>query len=182
MAPFGRFLPLRYKWHGGSPQNPIVEYHRSWAIFWFAQQPWQRPIRSVRVTQQNNPYSAPQPEATSSREDRQIPSFTIRLAKWAFICGLSGIPSFILAMTLHSSEKQILAMAVGIFIFSVMYAVLEGTHYVQSLLDDSAIRGLAYFTYGCRLGCSVIFPIGMFLDCIPGMYSVDLVENLYGNY
>jgi hypothetical protein len=135
------------------------------------------------MTQDSNPYSAPQIEAGDQEEsDRPIPPLTIRLAKWTFVCFLSAIPSFLWALSLHSSEEQILAMAVGVFIFSLLYAILEGTHYVQILLKDSAIRGLAYFTYGCRLGCSVIFPIGMILDCVPGMYAVDLIETFYGAY
>ena len=45
-------------------------------------------------------------------------------------------------------------------------------------MTNRAVRLAARIGYGTRLGISILFPIGLYLDVIVGMFSIMLMSNL----
>ena len=96
-----------------------------------------------------------------------------RFALWTIICVVSAAPSFMWA----SREFDRGAMVVGVALFVLAYTALTSTAAFERFHQRPFVRRTLYIGYGARLVASILFPLGMGLDMLPGMLSVALVEN-----
>lgn len=100
-----------------------------------------------------------------------------RLVLWTIVCVVSAVPSFMWA----SQEFDRRAMTVGVALFILAYTALTSTAAFDRFHARPFVRRTLYIGYGARLAVSLVFPLGMGLDMLPGMLSVSLVEGLLGN-
>jgi hypothetical protein len=59
--------------------------------------------------------------------------------------------------------------------------VLTGQERVRSRLQQPFVRRTVKIGYGARIVISVVFPIGLAADLYPGMLSLMVTEELFGN-
>jgi hypothetical protein len=97
-----------------------------------------------------------------------------RLVLWTFLCGVSAIPSFYVG----SHEFDTRAMLVGVGVFSVAYTLFTSTTGFRRFAERPSVRRTLYIGYGTRIGISVLYPVGMAADLIPGFLSVGIVGGL----
>ncbi len=100
-----------------------------------------------------------------------------RFLLWAVLCSVCAAPSFIWA----ASQYDVAAMLVGVFLFVVLYTVATCTPHFERLRDRPFVRRTLHIGYGTRLGLSIVFPLGMALDLIPGALSARIVDSLVVN-
>src|SRR4051812_38491282 len=91
---------------------------------------------------------------------------------WTAMCGVSAAPSFIWA--LEGFNKA--AMATGVVLFIIAYTISTSTPAFLRFRERPFVRRTLYIGYGTRLVLSILFPVGMAVDLIPGMMSISLVQ------
>ncbi len=104
--------------------------------------------------------------------------------KWTLACGLAAAPSFFIAMSLVHRTGYAAAcggMIAGTAVFVVLYGFVERTQRVQRILSWRFAKRTAWIGYGTRIAASIIFPMGVFLDMICGLFSVGFSQWLLGN-
>ena len=110
-----------------------------------------------------------------------MPPWLKRFLFWSMICWVSAGPSFFFGYGVTpKGPAAILAMALGVVIFSVAYALITGTELVARIRRRRVLRYTLRVGYGTRVGLSVLFPIGMYVDVICGMLSYGLVDEVLG--
>lgn len=89
----------------------------------------------------------------------------------AMVCTVSAIPSFLWAV--RSFDIAAMLLGVGLFIcaYLTIWNLAPG-----SLFTNYYVAWTVRIAYGIRLTISVVFPIGMAVDMIPGMISVNLIK------
>lgn len=133
-----------------------------------------------------NPFQAPSVETPylPRAEDSRLkqPSVSLVFAKWLVICLISAAPSFVMALVLarDSVVDEIVGMFLGIFVFVGLYTFAEMRPQVQALLSDPRKRLTAKIGYGIRIGISILFPVGLYLDIAVGFISVSITTALAG--
>ncbi len=92
------------------------------------------------------------------------------------ICVVTAIPSFMWA----TREYDTLGMAAGVAAYIVAYIL------IWNLWPDGLFRGKYHLmwsvrlAYGTRLFVSMVFPLGMGLDLIPGLTSCNIIREILG--
>lgn len=129
-----------------------------------------------------NPYSAPKLIPTETAElvvpDRR--SRPLRaLGRWTLVCGISAAPSFFWGCALHNAIEHIIGMIGGILVFILAYTAVECTHYYQQIITRPYMHRTVLIGYGTRILISVIFPVGLAIDMMTGVFSVAIVENVW---
>ena len=135
-----------------------------------------------------NPFQAPMVE-TPVRPifvDAELkPKSLVRVAvKWTLICAISAAPSFVVAMWATGSDAPVSAaagMLMAIFLFICAYTYAEMTPFFRRLMLDPRKKRAAKITYGIRVGVSIVFPVGIYLDFMIGILSVGLMSGLLGD-
>lgn len=107
-------------------------------------------------------------------ESDQVFKVLRRLGIWAFVCGISAVPSFLWA---HQSFDRA-AMVFGVLLFIAIYTVLSCTPYFERIYLLPHVRKTLYIGYWVRIGLSIAFPLGMGIDLIPGLISLNIVNGL----
>jgi hypothetical protein len=82
------------------------------------------------------------------------------------------------------NTSAIAGMACGILVFIIAYTAIEHTAFVQRLLAQKVFRRTAQIGYGTRIGISIVFPVGFYLDLFVGFVSVPTSQwaiRLFGN-
>ena len=132
-----------------------------------------------------NPYQAtliedPDPPPTQAESPQLTQGSIVWIAaKWTFICCLSAAPSFIWGCQIGSMELSLmLAMLLGILVFVIGYTIFECTAFAQRLLLQPGVRLTAKIGYGTRMGISIVFPVGMFMDAMVGIASTAITDSL----
>lgn len=97
-----------------------------------------------------------------------------RFALWTVICTVSAAPSFFWAQGEYSRD----AMVLGVALFILAYTALTSTAAFDRFHRRPFIRRTLYIGYGTRLGLSLAFPLGIWVDLWPGMFSVGVVNRL----
>lgn len=100
-----------------------------------------------------------------------------RLLLWTIVCAASAAPSYMWA----SSEFDRRAMIVGVCLFVLAYTALTSTAAFERFHNRPFMRRTLYIGYGARLAASLLFPVGMGLDMLPGMLSVSITRAVLGN-
>ncbi len=106
--------------------------------------------------------------------ESRTPRVLRRLLLWSVICIVSAAPSFLFAQ----NEFDTGGMVLGVALFIALYTVATSTDAFERFHARPFVRRTLYIGYGLRLGISIVYPIGMGADMLPGMLSVGLVENL----
>ena len=73
-----------------------------------------------------------------------------------------------------ATSSAVAGMICGVFCYVVAYTALEHTLTVRRLLTDKCIRRTAKIGYGTRIGISIVFPIGFYLDLMVGIVVVPV--------
>ncbi len=95
--------------------------------------------------------------------------------RWLTVCGIAAAPSFVLGLMLDGDAAEAIAgMVCGVLCFVFAYTLLEHTKMIRKWLTRKTVRRTARIGYGTRIGISVIFPIGFYLDMIVGIFSVPV--------
>jgi hypothetical protein len=95
---------------------------------------------------------------------------------WSAICGLTAIPSFILAREERFDPG---GMVAGILLFVIAYVIIGCTDsFDRRFSQDLQFRRSIYAGYLLRALSGAIFPVGACLDMIPGIISVEIVGTL----
>jgi hypothetical protein len=97
-----------------------------------------------------------------------------RAALWTLLCCVSAGPSFIWA----SRDFDSAAMISGVAMFIVFYTVGTSTRAFLRFQRLPFVRRTLYIGYGLRVILSIVFPVGMTVDLLPGMFSVTVVQGL----
>ena len=97
-----------------------------------------------------------------------------RLALWAVICCVSAAPSFAWA----NEDFSRAAMLFGVAVYIAAYTLSTCTEWFERFHRRPFVRRTLYVGYGARLAISILFPIGMGLDMMPGLLSIAIVQRL----
>ena len=92
---------------------------------------------------------------------------------WFVVCFVCAVPSLFCA--LDEFDRQ--AMLLGISIFALGMFAVTSTDGFYRFSRKSFVRRTLYIGYGIRIAVSVIFPIGMIVDLVPGIISISLVSS-----
>lgn len=98
-----------------------------------------------------------------------------RFLLWAAICCVSAAPSFAWA----HEEFHRGAMVLGVALFTIAYTVFTSTERFEQFYRRPFVRRTLYIGYGARLAASIVFPVGVGMDLLPGMLSVNLVQGAF---
>ena len=102
--------------------------------------------------------------------------FLAHVGMWTVICVTCAVPSF--CWVNSASPFDMRAILCGILVFILLYAAVTSTAAFERLLALPFVRRTLYIGFGLRLAISVIFPVGMAVDLVPGIASVLIVEEL----
>jgi hypothetical protein len=103
-----------------------------------------------------------------------MPRVLRRFLLWSVVCVVSAAPSFFWA---HKNFHQG-AMALGVAIFISLYTATTSTDAYERFHSRPFVRRTLYIGYGLRVGISIVFPVGLYADLLPGMLSMGLMEEL----
>lgn len=100
----------------------------------------------------------------------------LRLALWSIVCTIAALPSFLWAASMYDWP----AMACGVACFVVAYTIITGTPAFLRLQQRPFVRRSLKIGFVARLIASLVAPVGMLIDLIPGVVSASLVEAVLG--
>ena len=131
----------------------------------------------------NNPYQAPSTYADAPTAElvEEIKPLNVGavLFKWLVICAVSAGPSFFWGIMIGKQQlNAAIGMILGVLTFAAVYTVFECRPFVQRLLRNRLIKRTAKIGYGTRIGVSIIFPVGLYMDMIVGLGAMSTVEAL----
>ena len=134
-----------------------------------------------------NPYQAPittdLATATALAEDEFKEPKPLKIFfKWLVVCVICAGPSFFWGCLISKAQwQQIMAMTLGIIAFVIAYTAIECTPYFQRVMRDRLLRRTLKIGFGTRIGISLLFPFGIYLDLFIGFLSVSITESLFPN-
>lgn len=97
---------------------------------------------------------------------------SIAAVRWFLICGISAIPSWVIAS--GRTTAVIGGMATGVILFAVGYTFLDVWTRRHPLRQRRDVKITLAITYGTRIAISLLFPIGFFVDIFCGIFSVSI--------
>lgn len=95
-----------------------------------------------------------------------------RTVVWTALCAGCAGPSIFLAILVRANP---LALAISCIAFVAAYVVLTGTEFWISLWQRDSARRAIIAGFTLRILASIVFPLGMMLDMIPGMVIAELI-------
>jgi hypothetical protein len=104
--------------------------------------------------------------------------FREQLIKWLWLCALIAVPSFLWAM----GTFDLVGMGLGVLTFVVAYAAIATVPRINNWARDPHVRRTLKIGYGTRLALSALFPVGMIVDAIPGMISLEISRVLWTEF
>jgi hypothetical protein len=96
------------------------------------------------------------------------------IMSWAFICCVSAGPS-LAWVALFGREFHGGAIVAGIGVYFVAYLALTSTREFATFARKWSIRRTLLIGYLTRIVVSAVFPIGMALDLVAGLFSMNFV-------
>lgn len=94
---------------------------------------------------------------------------------WFAVCVICAIPGMCIALPIFNP----LGIFAGISTVVMFYVCVTSTDAYQKLIRLPFVLRSIQIGVGTRLLVSVVFPIGMFADLIPGVIAVELVTWLF---
>ncbi|MEW6251703.1 MAG: zinc ribbon domain-containing protein [Planctomycetota bacterium] len=101
-----------------------------------------------------------------------------RLLQWMTVCCVCALPSFMWGLI--SREAHPLGMLCGVAMFIAAYTVVTASRRFVRFEALPFVRRTLLIGYGTRIAMSILFPVGMGVDLVPGMASVALVAVVLG--
>ena len=138
------------------PENPI--------------NPFAVPLSSVAIApERGNPDPLP------------LPQLSRVLVKWLIVCGIAAAPSFVMGGGVGNwRTAAVLGMVSGVLVFVIGYTALEFTNAVQKQMQKPVSRRAAWIAYITRVGISVVYPVGLFIDIICGIFAMGFASSVTG--
>ena len=135
--------------------------------------------------QPTNPYAAPVSLPVATVPDEQLlltpPKPGRVVGKWLIVCFVAAGPSFFFGAGIGGWRiPEIAGMIAGILIFVAGYSGIEFLPQIQSAMAQRAKRKSTRIAYITRMGISILFPIGVFIDMYCGIVSLSLSAALTG--
>lgn len=132
-----------------------------------------------------NPYAAPTSIAVADfLEEQELlpePDPLRVIIKWLVVCTVAAGPSFFIGGGIGNwRTPEVLGMIVGILIFVAGYSAIEFMPQTRSAMAERAKRRAARIAYISRMGISILFPVGVFVDLYCGIASLGLASMLTG--
>lgn len=133
-----------------------------------------------------NPFAAPLTSATieplpGNPNPLPPPKLPNVVAKWLLVCAFAAGPSFFIGGSLGGWRfSAVLGMVIGVLIFVIGYSAFEFTTTVQQQISDPVSRRAAWIAYLTRIGISIAFPIGVFVDVFCGAFAVGISSTITG--
>lgn len=126
---------------------------------------------------------APVVKDTSSDADAQVgpvepPSLSWVISRWTLVCVISAVPSFLWGLSTIANQ-QWLAMILGVATFIVGYVWLDVHTAKWDWRQNSRWTSVVRIGYWTRIVCSLVLPVGMFLDLWCGMLSFGIAEFIW---
>ena len=140
----------------------------------------------MSIQEPDNPFQSPatvshvidaEPQQDQHEHDDVGMATAKATLRWSLICGISAIPSWILAN--GTSPEIVTGMATGIFIFVIGYTILDVATRKHPLRQKREVKTTLTITYGTRMAISILFPVGFFVDIFCGIFAVGATEFLY---
>lgn len=110
-----------------------------------------------------------------------------RFVLWSLVCWISAAPSFSLAASFGGGGRGAgaggfdpWAMACAITLFSILYTIFTSTDAFDRFHRIRGVRRTLYIGYWTRIGISIVFPVSIVLDMVPGIISVGAVNSAFG--
>jgi len=133
----------------------------------------------------DNPYAAPSTvtaaEPLDDQERMPEPKPVRVIIKWLVVCTVAAGPSFFFGGGLGNWRMpEVLGMITGILVFVAVYSSIEFLPQIRAAMAQRAKRKAARIAYLSRMGISILFPVGVFLDLYCGIASVGLAGVLMG--
>lgn len=96
-----------------------------------------------------------------------------RISVWTLLCGGCAAPSIFMAILIGSDPLALIIISVG---YVAAYVFLTGTEFWRSLWQRDGVRNAIIAGLSLRILCSIIFPVGMLIDMIPGVVIAALLH------
>ena len=96
------------------------------------------------------------------------------IGRWTLVCVISAAPSFFWGLA-SVAREQGLAMILGVLTWILLYVVADLRSANESWRRSPRWVFVLRIGYWTRIVCSIIFPLGMFLDLWCGMLSVTIL-------
>ena len=101
--------------------------------------------------------------------------------KWLVVCVVAAAPSFYFGGCIGGwRTSEVLGMIVGILIFVVGYSLIEFMPQIQFAMSQRTKRRASRIAYITRMGISVLFPVGVFVDLYCGIVSLAFSAAIMG--
>jgi hypothetical protein len=94
--------------------------------------------------------------------------------RWSAVCAIAAAPSFYVGYGV--SDGQVAAMLLGIVLFIVLYTVVDLNTSSWPIRQKTMVRRILVFTYGTRIFISIVFPLGLAIDMLVGLFATSCVE------
>ncbi len=100
-----------------------------------------------------------------------------RFVLWTLVCGVSAAPSYIWAAPTYDR----VGMICGVAVYIGLYTAASMTSTAKQIETEPLVRRAVRIGYITRIIISVVYPIGMAVDLIPGLMSISVVKNALGH-
>ncbi|MEW4560981.1 hypothetical protein AB1K70_00535 [Bremerella sp. JC770] len=124
----------------------------------------------------DNPFQSPATvsQAVDVEQPQKIDDLVVATAKaavrWSLICGISAIPSWMIAS--GETTAVLGGMATGVILFVIGYTILDVCTRKHPLRRRPEVKLTLAITYGTRIAISILFPIGFTVDIFCGILAV----------
>jgi hypothetical protein len=133
------------------------------------------------MNEADNPFASTSNEAAYVEPDREpIPqrSLSRAVVYWTLICCTSAIPSFGLGTNVVQPPWGIPAMTLGVLLFIGAYVLIDRRYLEPIARRNHNFRTAMLWGLGLRVTASLLVPVGVALDVLPGILSVGIVQTL----
>jgi len=133
-----------------------------------------------------NPFAAPVTSATiqplaGNPDPPPLPKLPNVFAKWLVVCVFAAGPSFYFGGAMGGWRVHtVVGMVIGVLFFVIGYTALEFTATVQKSMAKPVSRRAAWIAYLTRVGITVIYPVGLFVDVFCGIVAVLISSGVTG--
>lgn len=139
----------------------------------------------MSIQEPHNPFQSPAAVSNvvdidqPQEQDDVVRATVIAAIRWSLICGISAVPSWVIAY--RATYEVIGGMVTGIIIFVIGYTVLDVRTRKHPLRQRPDVKTTLTITYGTRMAISILFPLGMFADIFCGIVAVGATEWLFNS-
>lgn len=133
-----------------------------------------------------NPFAAPVTSSTihplpGNPNPLPPPKLPNVFVKWLVVCAFAAGPSFFFGGGMGGwRTPAVVGMVIGVLIFVVGYTALEFTTAIQEKMAKPVSRRAAWIAYLTRVGISIVFPVGIFVDVFCGIFAVGISSAVTG--